>query len=94
MPTEPKTRWRIENRKPDNIQFSDLADSLRLDATFYSAERTLKKLLKELRHNTSPTLETFMENIDFMLDHPALIDQAKRNWEAAVKEATGEKKDA
>jgi hypothetical protein len=94
MPTEPKTRWRDEQGKVNSVQFSDLTDSLRLDANYYAAEQTLKKLLKELRHNTSPTLTTFIDNIFFMLYHPALIDQAKKNWAAAVKEATGgEKKD-
>ena len=63
----------------------------RLDPDYYRAKDCLIDMLDELRHNSNPTLEAFMENIDFMLDHPNLINQAKQNLEAARKEAERKK---
>ena len=58
-----------------------------MDATYYIAKDVLIAILDELRHDTSPTIEGFMENIDFMLEHPALINAAKQVWATAEKES-------
>jgi hypothetical protein len=44
-----------------------------MDAEFYLARDCINKILEELRHNTAPSLETFMHCVDFMLDHTAAV---------------------
>ena len=86
--SSPKTRWR--NR--DNFRTTSFAElqaqaTQRMDAQYYIAKDVLIAILDELRHDTRPTIEGFMKNIDFMLDHPALINAAKQVWAAAEKES-------
>jgi hypothetical protein len=84
----PKTRWRNHS----NFRTTSFAEvqaqaHKRMDATYYIAKDVLIAILDELRHDTSPTIEGFMENIDFMLEHPALINAAKQVWATAEKES-------
>jgi hypothetical protein len=87
MPSSPKTRWRNFN-KVKLVSSAEMATQAthRMDATYYIGKDFLTAVLDEVTNSSKPTIHEFLENIDFMLDHPALINQAKKNWEAAQKE--------
>ena len=88
MVDKPRTRWR--NRPLTRITDSKEIEQQvhhRMDADYYIAKDVLIGILDELRHDTSPSIDDFMENIDFMLDHPVLTYAAKQVWKAAEKES-------
>ena len=58
-----------------------------MDPDYYIAKNVIIGILDETRHDTSPSIDDFMENIDFMLDHLTLINAAKQVWAAADKES-------
>jgi hypothetical protein len=72
----PKSRWK-DAPLTGVINYSDLAeDGHRLDADYYRAKKCLDRILQELRHDTLPSIDEFMEGVDFILDHPELIQEA------------------
>ena len=95
MVDSPKTRWRSHsNIRMTSSKEIETQVHHRMDVAYYMAKDVLIGILDELRHDTSPTIEGFMENIDFMLDHPNLIFAAKQTWIAAQKEVQATKQAA
>lgn len=68
MPKE-KTRWATWPRST-TVSSKEMAKDLRMDAQYYLAKECLLKMLGELRHDTTPSIEEFMESVDYALDHP------------------------
>ena len=84
----PKTRWRDAPAiRITSSQEMAAQATCRMDVDYYRAKDTLIKILDGLTHQSHPTIEGFMENIDFMLDHQNLINAAKQTWAAAQAEA-------
>lgn len=65
--------------KITTVSSKEMSKDLRMDAHYYLAKECLLKILGELRHNTTPSIEEFMESVDYVLDHPRVIRALVKN---------------
>jgi len=64
------------------VKASEMAESLgvRMDAEFHMAKAVLIQILGELRHDTEPSIDEFMEGVDLILDQPKLARAAVESY--------------